>query len=172
MAEYRTRDCECKAPVVLGGKRPERCDHGNRFLTEAELKPKQRQPTGRGRNGSDVVLVSTGGLRRGRGFAVHPKQRAKVKGLPCAACGRAEDEWTAVDPAHVWPRGKGGCDHPDCVIPLCRTCHVAFDGGDLELLPSLIDRGYWVEMAHPTLCHQVSPYTLTERLTLSGVQAA
>ena len=109
-------------------------------------------------------------LKQGKGFSTSKAQREKVKLLPCAYCGREASEYVAIDPAHVWPRGKGGCDHEDCVIPACREpngdgCHRLFDEGKLELLPALIDRGYWAEMAHPIACHQVSPYTLVERLT-------
>lgn len=69
------------------------------------------------------------------------------------------------DPAHVWPRGRGGCDHPDCVIPLTRAEHDAFDAGRLSVLETMVARGMWAELAHPILCHKVSPLTLVERLT-------
>jgi hypothetical protein len=49
-------------------------------------------------------------------------QRTKVRGRDCLICGRKP-----VDPAHIVPRKHGGCDHPDCVIPLCRPCHRAYD---------------------------------------------
>jgi len=70
------------------------------------------------------------------------------------------------DPAHIWPRGRGGCDSPDCVVALTRAEHEAFDAGRLELLPSLIARGCWREMAHPIEAHHVSPVQLVERLTM------
>lgn len=76
-----------------------------------------------------------------------------------------QDEWTVIDAAHLWSRSRGGCDVCDCVIPLCRTCHIAFDGGDLDLLPKLIDRGYQAELAHPILEHGVSLTPLLERVT-------
>lgn len=69
------------------------------------------------------------------------------------------------DPAHIWPRGKGGCDHPDCVVPLTRTEHNAFDAGRLDLLATLVARKCWAEMAHPIACHEVSPLMLLRRLT-------
>lgn len=90
--------------------------------------------------------------------------------LPCLACGHGDDgfgfeEETGVDPAHLWPRGKGGCDSPDCVIPLCRGCHRAFDNGELNLLERLAGSEAWaVEQAHPILEHGVGVVELARRL--------
>lgn len=50
----------------------------------------------------------------------------------CRACG----SWT-VDPAHVVSRAKGGCEHQDCTIPLCRLHHRSYDDGILDVLPLL-----------------------------------
>jgi cytochrome c553 len=50
-------------------------------------------------------------------------------------------------PAHLVPRSLGGCDHPDCVAPLCRRCHRAYDRGELDLLPRLEPR-FRAELAH------------------------
>jgi hypothetical protein len=72
-------------------------------------------------------------LKKGRGFAASPEQRAKVAGVRCIGCGDLE----RLDPAHVIPRSLGGCDHPDCVVPLCRPCHRAYDTGEFDLLPAL-----------------------------------
>ena len=61
------------------------------------------------------------------------EQRAKVHGEPgCRYCRR-----TPVDPAHVVPRARGGCDDPACVIALCREDHRKYDEGDLDVLPLL-----------------------------------
>jgi len=87
-------------------------------------------------------------------------QRAKVREALSVVSSQP-----GCDPAHLWPRGRGGCDSPDCVVPLTRREHEAFDRGELDLLPSLIARGYWREMAHPIEAHQVSPVRLVERLT-------
>jgi hypothetical protein len=38
---------------------------------------------------------------------------------------------------NVVPRSLGGCDHPDCIVPLDRRCHRAYDRGELDLLPHL-----------------------------------
>lgn len=70
------------------------------------------------------------------------EQRAKVAGQACLVCGRS-----GVDPAHVIPRSLGGCDRPDCVVPLCREHHRAYDTGRLDLLSHL--EPHWQrELAH------------------------
>jgi len=60
-------------------------------------------------------------------------QRAKIAGATCTVCGLT----TRLDPAHVIPRSLGGCDHPDCVVALCRLHHRAYDRGRLDLVPYL-----------------------------------
>jgi hypothetical protein len=55
-----------------------------------------------------------------------------------------------VDPAHLIPRSLGGCDQPDCVVPLDRRCHRAYECGELDLLPHLEPR-YRAELAHGLL---------------------
>ena len=69
-------------------------------------------------------------------------QRTKVAGRECLVCGARP-----VDPAHLVPRSLGGCDQPDCVVPLDRCCHRAYDRGELDLLPYLEPR-YRGELAH------------------------
>lgn len=56
-------------------------------------------------------------------------QRQTVAGRRCVVCGA-----TPVDPAHLIARAQGGCDHPDCVVALCRIHHRAYDRGELALL--------------------------------------
>lgn len=173
---YRTRDCGCSAEMWPGQKRPDECAHGNRFQTEAELKPKPRaslRPVSE-KNAEKVRKQGGSTLSRGRGFAVAKPQRAKLKGLVCVGCGRdVEDDpnWT-LDPAHLWPRRFGGCDHILCVAPLCRHlyqpdqgCHPRYDAGKLNIHGKLVDRGYWEEMAHVIEAHEVSPLSLVNRLT-------
>lgn len=170
MTRLVCRDCGQfhKAPF-----KPERedynCPCGGRRALPSELKPRKplrqvserKAAQGKGRGST---------LKRGRGFAVTPAQREKVKGRVCLGCGdpfdwEREDAERSVDPAHLWPRGLGGCDSPDCVIPLCRSCHRLFDEEKLDILPALIDRGYQVELAHPILEHGVSLTPLLERVT-------
>jgi hypothetical protein len=69
-------------------------------------------------------------------FAASPAQRAKVRELACLVCG-VEPFQRKIDPAHLCARARGGCDQEACVIPLCRTCHRAFDEGRLGLLQHL-----------------------------------
>jgi hypothetical protein len=45
------------------------------------------------------------------------------------------------------PRALGGCDHPDCVVPLCREHHRRYDLGQLALLPYLEPR-FRAELQH------------------------
>lgn len=71
-------------------------------------------------------------LRRAPVSPASPAQRAKVAGQGCLVCGARP-----VDPAHLVPRALGGCDEPDCVAPLCRAHHRAYDRGELNLLPHL-----------------------------------
>jgi hypothetical protein len=85
-----------------------------------------------------------------------PAQRAKVADLRCVVCER-----TPVDPAHVVPRRAGGCDHADCVVPLCRTHHRLYDHAQLAL--GVHVAGEWRhELAH-ALTH-VSPARLGRAL--------
>jgi hypothetical protein len=82
----------------------------------------------------------------GSSLAASPAQRAKVAGQACLVCGSRR----RVDPAHLVARAHGGCDHPDCVVPLCRRCHRAYDAGMLDLLPRLEPR-FRPEVAHAVL---------------------
>lgn len=63
------------------------------------------------------------------GFTASPAQRKAVKETTCIYCGRE-----GVDPAHLIPRGLGGCDDPLCVLGLCRRCHSQYDVGWLNIL--------------------------------------
>jgi hypothetical protein len=81
-------------------------------------------------------------LRRSSVSPATRAQRAKVAGRDCIVCGGRP-----VDPAHLVPRSLGGCDEPDCVVPLDRGCHRAYDRGELDLLPYLEPRCR-AELAH------------------------
>ncbi len=80
-------------------------------------------------------------MRRGAGFAASVTQREKVAGQRCIVC-----LTSPVDPAHLAPRAMGGCDHPACVICLCRRDHTAYDQGRLDLLPYF--SGFRAEFQH------------------------
>src|SRR4051794_20270153 len=66
-------------------------------------------------------------------FGASEAQREKIVGSACVVCRQTK----SITPAHLAPRSLGGCDHPDCVVPLCWTHHRAYDTGRLELLPYL-----------------------------------
>ena len=74
--------------------------------------------------------------------AASAEQRRKVAGLGCLVCGRSP-----IDPAHIVPRRLGGCDSPDCVVPLCRAHHRSFDSGLLALAPYLMPM-FELELRH------------------------
>jgi 5-methylcytosine-specific restriction endonuclease McrA len=96
-------------------------------------------------------------LRRSAVSPASPEQRAKVAGRACLVCGMRP-----VDPAHLVPRSLGGCDQPDCVVPLCRPCHRAYDQGQLDLVPWLEPR-FRTELAHALL--HVGLFRLLRRVT-------
>jgi hypothetical protein len=144
--------CGCTQESFMGQKRDLRCEHGNHFEKPRPVgakRPRRR-------------------LKQGRGFAVTKAQREKVRGLPCVGCGREASEYVAIDPAHIWSRG-GRCSSPLCIVPLCRDidggCHRPFDKGELDLLPRLVELGYFAELAHVISEHHVSPLTLAEHVT-------
>jgi hypothetical protein len=89
-------------------------------------------------------------------------QKAKVQRIGfCIVTGSTEN----LDPAHLWPRGMGGCDHEDCVVVLRRDMHRRLDAHELDLLPYLISHNCWAELAHMIEAHHVDPIHMVERLT-------
>jgi hypothetical protein len=82
-------------------------------------------------------------LQRTVSLGATDRQRAAVAGRPCIVCGAER----GIDPAHVIPRSLGGCGDPLCVVPLCRTCHRAYDEGRLDLLPYL-EPAWRAQLAH------------------------
>lgn len=76
-----------------------------------------------------------------------PAQRAKVRQEGwCRVCASV---FLTLDPAHVIARAQGGCDEPDCVIPLCRSCHRLFDESlGLEVLGVLSKQEQAHAVAH------------------------
>ena len=61
-----------------------------------------------------------------------PRAAQRVRDETCIVCARKP-----VDPAHIVPRGLGGCDDELCVVPLCRSHHRLYDDGTFDLLPYL-----------------------------------
>lgn len=90
-----------------------------------------------------------------------PAQREKIKDQACVVCGAP-----ATAPMHLWPRGKGGCDDPLCVLPACWLCHRTYDTKRLALLPHIVKR-HRAEIAHAQL--HTDPVSLLARLTASEV---
>ena len=79
-------------------------------------------------------------------FGASEAQREKTVGGACVVCRQTK----GITPAHLAPRSLGGCDHPDCVVPLCWTHHRAYDTGRLELLPHL-EPQWRAEVAHAVM---------------------
>jgi hypothetical protein len=79
-------------------------------------------------------------------FAASDAQRRKIVGGACIVCMQTK----GITPAHLAPRTLGGCDDPDCVVPMCYLHHRAYDTGRLELLPYLEPR-WRAEIAHAVL---------------------
>lgn len=165
--------------VVEGTKKnppPKVCEaHGSAFVYERQLRRSAPlRPVSEKRAAEEAAGTRRprGSLKRGKGMAASPAQRAKVKGAVCVGCGReaTDDGRVVIDPAHVWPRGKGGCDHPDCVLGLCRgydySCHELFDRGELDLLSKVSGRpeAFAVEIAHPIREHGVTLVELARHL--------
>ena len=79
-------------------------------------------------------------------MAASDAQRAKIVGGACVVCLQTK----GLTPAHLAPRSLGGCDHPDCVVPLCWMHHRSYDTGRLELLPHP-EPAWRAEVAHAVL---------------------
>ena len=76
-------------------------------------------------------------------MAATDAQRAAVAGRTCIVCGSDR----RIDPAHLISRSLGGCGDALCVVPACRRCHRAYDGGELDLLPYL-EPAWRAQLAH------------------------
>jgi hypothetical protein len=92
-----------------------------------------------------------------------PAQREKVRDAACIVTGKDRFE-TRIDPAHLYPRGKGGCDSPLCVVPLSAEIHRFFDDGRFDLLPYLAGR-YVAELAHALEHFDGALLSMLQRLT-------
>ena len=96
-------------------------------------------------------------MRRARMSPASAAQRDKVRELACLVCGARP-----VDPAHLVPRPLGGCENPDCVVPLRRAHHRRYDRGELDLLAAL-EPCFRRDLAHGLL--HVGLLALLRRLT-------
>jgi len=108
--------------------------------------PEQRTPLAR-RTLPRRTVLAPGGSAPARGpMQASDAQQAKIAGGACVVCLQTK----GLTPAHLAPRSLGGCDHPDCVVPLCWLHHRAYDTGRLELLPHLEPR-WRAEVAHAVI---------------------
>lgn len=122
-------------------------DRGSTFKNpRSELERKPEHQLGRSSNLASSAQRarvkrenSNSTLSQGRGFSASPAQQKKANTQPCIVTQQEAIEGATVDPAHLWPRGRGGCDDPLCTLPLRRDVHRAFDDGDFDLLPYLAD---------------------------------
>ena len=109
--------------------------------------PRRRTPLARStpllpgpwsRSGTARRPLADGGLRR------RSARRSSAAGASSASRPRASRPRTST------PRSLGGCDDPDCVVPLCWLHHRAYDTGRLDLLRYL--EPHWrAEVAHAVL---------------------
>lgn len=102
--------------------------------------------------------AATGGRSTRNGLTASVSQRAKVRDLDCLVCHQRP-----VDPAHLIPRSLGGCDHRECVIPLCRACHDAYDLGDLDI-SRFVWPAYDRECLHAITQH-MGPFRFVKHVT-------
>jgi hypothetical protein len=112
--------------------------------TELQRKTPLKSNSTLSRTGSSKSRRST--LGRGGGFAASKAQQEKARSEPCVVTGQETLYGATVDPAHLWPRSKGGCDSDLCTVPLVRHLHRLFDEGEFDLLPYL--KGRLPELHH------------------------
>jgi hypothetical protein len=93
--------------------------------------------------------------------AASKEQAAKRNGGASVVSGATR----GLDAAHLTPRPLGGCEHKDCVVPLTREEHRAFDEGRLDLLPYLVADNRHAEIAHALEHYRCDLPALLERLT-------
>lgn len=103
---------------------------------------RRRTPLASRASGPSAIAQAATPLTQ-RPMAASHAQRAKIIGAACIVCGQTK----GLTPAHLAARATGGCDHPDCVVPLCWTHHRAYDTGRLDLLAHLEPRRR-AEIAH------------------------
>lgn len=92
------------------------------------------------RSGS-TLKRSTAPKKRRAISPASPAQRAKVKDAVSIVSGQEP-----CDPMHLVSRSIGGCDHELCVLPATRAEHRAYDEGELDLSPYLMN--HIPEVAH------------------------
>jgi hypothetical protein len=97
--------------------------------------------------------------------------------MDCVICGAGASSYVAIDPSHLTPRRRGGCDHPDCVLPMCRHlgdpsgCHELYERGELDLLSIVISESwpaYRSEVQH--VLEHLTPVEMVEQLAGARTQ--
>ncbi len=72
-------------------------------------------------------------------MAASEAQREKIVGRWCIVC-----RWTkGITPARLTPRALGGCDDPECVVPLWwlrPTVSMAHSPGDVDSYVALFEK--------------------------------
>jgi len=142
---YATRDCDCPDVVIgTGGKRPEKCECGNRYQSEAELRTVWNRIGGNG-TGKDESTPR----RRSK-----PKRRSEPRRDWTLANAKREEEGdlcrvtgeVGTELAHILgrkydepisPGSKTLLVLPDRVVPLVPRIHTAYDLKEFDLLPYL-----------------------------------
>jgi hypothetical protein len=109
--------------------------------TELERRtPLSRSSSGLDRSGSGLTTRSaprSSPLKRGGFTPASAEQKAKAKREGSRVLVDPQFYDAPIDAAHVVSRGLGGCDHEDCICPLPRHIHTAYDSGEFDLLPHL-----------------------------------
>jgi len=160
MTRYATRDCDCPDVVTgHGGKRPDECPCGNRFLTEAQLRPPRPHTPLRSISKKRQEEIDAG-ERPHTGSTLKQKEpkrdwtdaRAKVDHEGCCRiCKRTDlplEAAHALGREHDEPKlGKDGWPtkelyvHPDRIIPACGPfpagCHGDVDHNRVNYLQYL-----------------------------------
>jgi hypothetical protein len=108
--------------------------------------PVRRTPPRRGPWRRDGRQAEGASAPRRLPLGASDAQREKIIGRWCVVCQQTK----GITPAHLAPRAQGGCDEPDCVVPLCWMHHRAYDRGELELLPYL-EPMWRAEVAHAVM---------------------
>jgi hypothetical protein len=115
-------------------------------------------------------------MKRSKSFTPASKeQRAKVKAARIVLVrddfgkvwGVLSTEAEPVDPMHLTPRSKGGCNDPACTVAAARfTVHRPYDDGELSLLEFFAEEAnrlaFLPELQH-MLTH-LSPVEMVEQL--------
>lgn len=163
MIERTTRKRHCRqcgelyeVPVTAEERNGVRQGYCSRVCDEADVKPKE--PRAR------VSMRRTASTSKRRPISPASTAQREAK-TACLVTGS-----TQVDQAHLWPRGMGGCDDPDCTVSLCRPVHRALDDGQFDVLPYLIAHGRVAELQHALAHANGDLIALIERLTGCRVQ--